>query len=92
MENQGYQPIEEKGLGTPPKGGSGVPLKMESHRNSNSSEIKEDNYIHKSSMMLCKTCMWFNNFRCRKNAPSIKGYPAVFLLIGVVNISWIKLL
>ena len=41
-------------------------------------EIKEDNYIHKSSMMLCKTCMTFNNFRCRKNAPTINGWPAVF--------------
>ena len=79
IPNKGYQPVSNgKGLGIPPQGGSGVPHKIESHRNSNSSEIKEDNWSNKTSDMVCRTCMFYVNFRCRKNAPTIKGFPAVF--------------
>jgi len=26
----------------------------------------------------CRTCMYFLNMRCRRNAPSMKGFPAVY--------------
>ena len=38
----------------------------------------KDNWIHKSDEMLCKTCMYFCNYRCRRNAPTIKGFPAIY--------------
>lgn len=51
-----------------------------------------DNWVHKSSMMRCGTCMWFVKKdaqvkdatpdpglgRCRRHAPKLNGYPAVF--------------
>lgn len=47
-----------------------------------------DAWVHRNKNMLCKTCMWFmpkqNNAgtsklgRCRRHAPSMQGYPAVF--------------
>lgn len=56
----------------------------------------EDNWKHRSKSMLCKTCMFFivkkkdkefeqgsndNRLgRCRKNAPTISGWPAIFEL------------
>lgn len=38
----------------------------------------EDNWKHKSEGMRCGTCMYNCNYRCRRNAPTIKGWPAVF--------------
>ena len=45
----------------------------------------KDPWIHRSSGMKCQTCMWFaakaprQDFgRCRRHAPSMNGYPAVF--------------
>lgn len=38
----------------------------------------EDNWKHRSKEMLCETCMFYINYRCRRNAPSMKGYPAVY--------------
>lgn len=38
----------------------------------------KDNWEHKSSEMLCSTCMYYSIFRCRRNAPTMKGYPAVY--------------
>ena len=38
----------------------------------------EDNWKQRSSGMICKTCMYFVNFRCRRRAPTMKGYPAVY--------------
>jgi len=49
--------------------------------------ISNDPWKHRSKGMKCKTCMWFvkkensNNStvgRCRKNAPTMGGYPVVF--------------
>ena len=37
-----------------------------------------DNWKHKSETMTCKYCMYHVNTRCRRNAPTIKGYPSVF--------------
>lgn len=45
----------------------------------------KDPWIHRSSGMKCATCMWFvpkgtnESFgRCRRHAPTMNGYPAVF--------------
>lgn len=49
----------------------------------------EDNWKHRSSGMVCDTCMWFASKvdaegnpspvgRCRRHAPTINGYPVVF--------------
>jgi hypothetical protein len=51
-----------------------------------------DPWKHRSSGMICETCMWFamkeanparltdngRLGRCRKHAPTMNGYPAVF--------------
>jgi hypothetical protein len=44
-----------------------------------------DNWKHRSDGMLCKTCMYFvlkvpsDNFgRCRRHAPTMSGFPAIF--------------
>jgi len=55
--------------------------------------MSEDPWKHRNSGMRCKTCMWFapkvkatlepgegNNVgRCRRHAPTINGYPVVFV-------------
>jgi len=51
----------------------------------------QDPWIHRSSNMSCRTCIWFVEKarkekdllssklgRCRRHAPSMNGYPAVF--------------
>lgn len=49
-----------------------------------------DPWKHRSEGMKCKTCMWFvakipteklatDLGRCRKNAPTMGGFPAVFV-------------
>ena len=44
----------------------------------------KDNWIHQSANMLCKTCMYYmpkaNEIvgRCRRNAPTMKGWPVMF--------------
>jgi len=49
--------------------------------------MNNDPWKHRSKGMKCKTCMWFVNKensndstvgRCRKNAPTMGGYPVVF--------------
>ena len=54
--------------------------------------MTEDNWKHRSSGMVCATCMWFAEKvtdppalgeairfgRCRRRAPTMNGYPAVF--------------
>lgn len=55
-------------------------------------EVKSDPWIHRSKGMQCRTCMWFvekvktppsvtlkSIGRCRKHAPTINGYPVVYL-------------
>ena len=47
-----------------------------------------DPWIHRSKKMTCSTCMWYvakanekgdsGLGRCRKHAPTMGGYPAVF--------------
>jgi len=45
----------------------------------------KDPWAHRSDNMRCKTCMWFalkgtgNVGRCRRHAPTISGYPVVFV-------------
>lgn len=53
--------------------------------------INDDLWKHRSSKMRCRTCMWFvrknsglaeavkDIGRCRKNAPTMSGYPVVFV-------------
>ena len=43
-----------------------------------------DPWRHRSQGMSCATCMWFvlkneKVGRCRRHAPTMSGYPAVFL-------------
>lgn len=48
--------------------------------------MASDNWAHRSKGMRCTTCMWFAEKsgskvpfgRCRKRAPTLDGYPAVF--------------
>lgn len=51
--------------------------------------MTEDNWKHRSARMCCKTCIWFVEKapvgdapaglgRCRKHAPTLNGWPAVF--------------
>jgi len=46
--------------------------------------MAEDNWEHRSEHMRCKTCMYFvpkgprNIGRCRRRAPTLNGWPAVF--------------
>lgn len=55
----------------------------------NGEQHVEDPWAHRNKMMHCVSCMWFvpkknmngHNLslgRCRKNAPTMNGYPAVF--------------
>ena len=37
-----------------------------------------DNWKHRSKEMICDTCMHFCYFRCRRHAPTMAGYPAVY--------------
>lgn len=45
-----------------------------------------DPWMHRSSTMKCRTCMWFvlkvpmTVGRCRRHAPTMNGYPAVFTI------------
>lgn len=48
-----------------------------------------DPWVHRAENMRCKTCMWFapkkgndgivNLGRCRRHAPTMNGYPVVFV-------------
>ena len=47
--------------------------------------VPADPWEHRSARMSCQTCMWFNakkprtDFgRCRKHAPELGGWPAVY--------------
>ena len=55
----------------------------------NTVEGKKDPWMHRSDTMVCATCMWFVEKlrfgglgrigRCRRHAPSMNGYPVVYL-------------
>ena len=43
----------------------------------------EDNWLHRSAKMKCRTCMWYmpkkgNLGRCRRHAPTMSGWPVMF--------------
>lgn len=47
--------------------------------------MSADPWAHRSDNMKCSSCMWFVNKspsetfgRCRRHAPTMSGYPAVF--------------
>lgn len=50
--------------------------------------MSEDNWKHRSAGMVCASCMWYvykeaeekpkHLGRCRRHAPTMNGYPAVF--------------
>lgn len=40
--------------------------------------VEKDNWIHKSKEMTCGTCMHNCSFRCRRHAPTMQGWPAVY--------------
>lgn len=55
------------------------------HMQSNEKSTDKDPWKHRSKGMKCSTCMYYvqkgdvGGFgRCRANAPTMKGYPAVF--------------
>lgn len=51
-------------------------------------EIKADNWVHRSDNMRCKTCMFYapkvntdmKSFigRCRRHCPTMQGFPVVY--------------
>lgn len=48
------------------------------------SNVPQDNWQHRSKKMTCSTCMWYVPKgdgvigRCRHEAPTMKGWPAMF--------------
>jgi len=38
----------------------------------------DDMWAHRSTAMKCASCMFYVNFRCRRHAPTLQGYPAVY--------------
>ena len=38
----------------------------------------DDLWAHRSTAMKCASCMFYTNFRCRRHAPTLQGYPAVY--------------
>ena len=53
-------------------------------------KVRNDPWEHRSTGMRCKTCMWFvpkksgdnpvyDIGRCRRHAPTMNGYPVVFV-------------
>lgn len=64
-------------------------VKMESVKIENI-DVENDPWKHRSARMKCVTCMWYVSKetekgskssigRCRKHAPSMNGYPVVFM-------------
>ena len=46
--------------------------------NKHPGDKQKDQWAHRSAGMKCETCMWHVNFRCRRHAPTMNGYPAVY--------------
>ena len=38
----------------------------------------DDLWTHRKDGRICKTCMHYTNYRCRRHAPTIDGYPPVY--------------
>ena len=38
-----------------------------------------DNWQNRQSNMSCESCMHYCNYRCRRHAPTMQGFPAVYL-------------
>lgn len=68
------------------------PFKMENEMAHDTESTQNDPWKHRSKGMCCATCMWFvlkvanvptpaeqkKLGRCRRHAPTMNGYPAVF--------------
>lgn len=39
---------------------------------------EHDPWTHQSIEMKCTSCMYYKNFRCKRHAPTMQGYPAVY--------------
>ncbi|MHA1289581.1 MAG: hypothetical protein ACTSPB_19520 [Candidatus Thorarchaeota archaeon] len=39
---------------------------------------KADIWEHRADGLKCRSCMHYNNFRCRRHAPTMQGYPPVY--------------
>lgn len=53
-------------------------MTYENHIPNNLKVKMQDNWKNKNSEMVCDLCFFYVNFRCRRNAPTIKGFPAVY--------------
>lgn len=40
--------------------------------------MSDDNWSDRKSGMICETCMFYTPGRCRKRAPTLNGWPAVW--------------
>ena len=40
--------------------------------------MEQDNWENRSEEMGCHSCMHYISFRCRRHAPTMQGYPAVY--------------
>ncbi len=63
-EREGKEPISE------------IPIKF--NRYKPFSLNPKDNWNNRSQQMTCQTCMYFRNMRCRRHAPTMQGFPAVY--------------
>lgn len=55
-----------------------VDQKQISQEHKSTGRVVDDAWMHRSSNMRCISCMYFNNMRCRRHAPTMQGYPAVY--------------
>ena len=44
----------------------------------NQEKQTDDPWAHRSTKMRCTTCMYYKNYRCRRHAPTMNGYPSVY--------------
>ena len=59
-------------------------VKIEKAQNSVIYPPPKDPWVNRSEGLQCRTCMWFLRKspeigRCRRNAPTMSGFPTVFL-------------
>ena len=68
---------------TEPKDRSIAKPMMEAVINAAKERESEDNWLHRSAKMKCRTCMWYAQKketlgRCRRHAPTMNGWPVMF--------------